>query len=386
MIKMLTAYTTELDDVDAAVSEILGQLDLEHNLLCNSVGIMSFYSEFLETGVVKALSDALPFDVIGGTTSNVAVPGAIGDIMLALTVLTSDDARFAAGASAPLHDDAREPVTELYSRINLSSSGKPALLLVYAPVVSNNINGDDLIEALDAVSGGVPVFGTLAFTHLSDFSGIYTCFNGEQYADCMSVIAIYGDVKPEFLRTPTPEVQMIPHKTTITRAVRNEILEMNGQPAIDYLQSIGIIGHGSAAGIVSIPFVVTLRDGSRVVRSPYKILDNGHLLFNGAVPEGSHVGFSNFEMDFVIASAGKILMAAIKKARPNNAMLLFSCVARKWALGAQFHAEMEKIDGCLNGTRKYQLAYSGGEICPARNDKGELVNRFHNYTLIGCLL
>jgi hypothetical protein len=381
---MLTAYTKELDDVEAAVADILGQLDLERNLLSNSVGITSFYSEFLETGVVKALSEALPFDVIGGSTSNVAIPGVMGDIMLALTVLTSDEVEFRAGASAPLPDDARESIKELYSRLLSPPLAKPALLLVFAPFLPH-VDGDDLLDALDAVSGGVPVFGTIAFTHKADFSGIYTCFNGTPSADAMAVIAAYGEVNPEFLMTPTPKGRAIAHKTIITRSVGNEVWAINGQPAIDYLESNGLGRRGSIAGIASIPFVVTLRDGSRVVRSPAKITDDGRISIRGAMPEGSEVSFSNFEMDFVTTSARETLTAATKKARSNN-MLLFSCSARKWTLGALFYAEMEAAAECLNDSFNYQLSYSGGEMCPTRNDKGEMVNRFHNYTMIGWML
>jgi hypothetical protein len=39
MIKTLTAYTGEIDDVESAVSGILGQLDMEKSLLKNSVGL-----------------------------------------------------------------------------------------------------------------------------------------------------------------------------------------------------------------------------------------------------------------------------------------------------------------------------------------------------------
>ncbi|GHV29673.1 hypothetical protein FACS1894167_09330 [Synergistales bacterium] len=383
MIKMLVAYTNEIDDADAAVSEVLGQLEPERNLLNNSVGMAFFYSEFLETGVVKALSDALPFDVIGCTTSNVAIPGVMGDTALVLAVLTSDDVTFRAGMSEPMQGGAREPVKELYSRLAPPLYEKPALLLTLAPVIQN-VSGDDIIDALDSASGGVPVFGSLAFTHLSDFSGIYTSFNGEASSGALTLIALYGDVKPEFFRTPTPEERVVLNKAVITRSVGNEVWEINGQNTIDYLESIGIGTQGNAAGMSSIPLVVTLKDGSRVVRSPYKILDNGHISFYGAAPEGSEVGFSNFEMDFVTTSARDTLKAAAENSESGN-ILLFSCAARKWTLGAFFLDEMKEVAGCLDESFKYQLAYSGGEICPVRNDKGELVNRFHNYTMIGCI-
>jgi len=97
MIRMLTAFTREIDDIDAAVAEILKPLDLQKQRLKNSVGILMFHPSFLETGVIKAVSEALPFDSIGCTTSYLAAPGAIADMMLTVTVLTSDDVAFKAG-------------------------------------------------------------------------------------------------------------------------------------------------------------------------------------------------------------------------------------------------------------------------------------------------
>ena len=55
MITTLTAFTHEIDDAAEATAEILAQLDLEHNLKQNSVGILTCYSEFVESGVVQNL-------------------------------------------------------------------------------------------------------------------------------------------------------------------------------------------------------------------------------------------------------------------------------------------------------------------------------------------
>ena len=65
MIKTLIAYTTEVDDEDDAVAEILEQLDMGSNLLKHAVGIMTCHLDFMEGGIVKALCKALPFEVAG---------------------------------------------------------------------------------------------------------------------------------------------------------------------------------------------------------------------------------------------------------------------------------------------------------------------------------
>jgi hypothetical protein len=49
-------------------------------------------------------------------------------------------------------------------------------------------------------------------------------------------------------------------------------------------------------------------------------------------------------------------------------------------------AEMKELAGSLNDSLVYQFAYSAGEICPVKNQNGQMVNRFHNFSLIACLL
>jgi hypothetical protein len=382
---MLTAHTREIDDLEAAVNEILEQLNLNERLLRHSVGILAFHPEFLESGAVRAVSEVLPFDSIGGTTSNVAVNGVMGDLMLALTVLTSDDIVFRAGASLPIEDDPQEVIKELYSRLAPPSVERPSLLFALAPVISHT-GGDDFIEALDAVSGGIPLFGSLAFTYRPDFGGIETCWNGNRYSNVFTLIAMFGEVKPEFYLTTIPESMVIQQNAVITQAAKNQILSINGQAPVPYLESVGLAENGAiAAGIASIPFVLTLPDGSRIVRAACEATAEGYILAYGATPQGAKIGFSNCDADFVLKSTGETIAQVTAAARGRSA-LIFSCVARRWTLGPSTEAEVKELSKFLDNVLVYQFAYAGGEICPVKNENGDLVNSFHNFSLIACLL
>ena len=85
MIKALTATTRKIDDAQDAVNEALITLNLENNLLKNSLGIISCFSGFEETGVLKAICNAMPFDCIGSTTSDHTM-----DYSTAKTIYTGD--------------------------------------------------------------------------------------------------------------------------------------------------------------------------------------------------------------------------------------------------------------------------------------------------------
>jgi hypothetical protein len=383
MIQVLNAHTCEPDDVESAVADVLEQLDMKNRLRKNSVGIMMCYSDFMETGTARAICDALPFDVIGGTTSNIAAPGVMGDIMLSLFVLTSDDLAFTAGVSRPVNGNADEAVNELYARLIAQAAAKPSLLFTIAPVI-HDAGGDDIVAAIDKASGGTPLFGSLAFTHLPDFSGIRTWFNGGSHQDAITMIAVLGDAAPQFSVTSIPD-DRVAHKTAlITSAVKNRIRAINGMPLLEYLESVSLARDGSIAGISAIPFVITLGDGSQVVRSAYMLTPEGDLLSYGDTPQGSAIGFARCDARFVTESTRDTLSRFLAGSRAQNA-LLFSCAARRWTLGTKTDAEMQEIAALMDGSYNYQFAYSGGEICPVRNARGEMVNRFHNYTFISCI-
>jgi hypothetical protein len=40
----------------------------------------------------------------------------------------------------------------------------------------------------------------------------------------------------------------------------------------------------------------------------------------------------------------------------------------------------------LKGDSPFMLAYAGGEICPTSTRAESVTNRFHNYSIIACIL
>jgi hypothetical protein len=385
MIKMITASTREIDDSEIAVQEILEQLDLGKTLLAHSVGVMNFYPEFLETGAAREISRALPFDVVGCTTSNTAVPGDMGDLLLSVAVLTSDDISFASGITRPIRENPQAPIAELYSSLRDALPEKPSLLYTLAPML--DVGGDGFVESIDEISGGVPLFGSLAFTHKSDFSDIYTFFNGEHFPDALALVAMSGDVNPVFLKTSLPEERMIRQKAIITESEKNVISRINGIPVLEYLESIGLAGNGKIdeSGLASIPLVLTMEDGSQVARSFRKVVGDGELMCYGNVPVGAIIDFAYGDKRYVIQSARETVTDALTARNARN-MIIVSCAARRWTLGGDVSAEMKEVAGQAGGACKYQFAYSGGEICPVARSDGKLVNRFHNCSLIACLI
>jgi hypothetical protein len=101
MVKSLRLITTEVDDIESAVAEITTQLGGKE-LLRHSVGIVSCFADFINSGVVAALAEKLPFPIAGTTTLAASTNNVRGEVILILTVLTSDDVEFTLQVSGPI--------------------------------------------------------------------------------------------------------------------------------------------------------------------------------------------------------------------------------------------------------------------------------------------
>ncbi|MDL2273529.1 hypothetical protein LJC34_03165, partial [Oscillospiraceae bacterium OttesenSCG-928-G22] len=160
-MEMLTAFTYEIDDPALAVSELLAQLDLGNTLKKNSIGVITCYTDFVDSGVIAGISESLPFDVIGCTSLATGTDGAYGDLLLCLTVLTGDDVSFSAAYTAPLENDLKAPIEEAYKKA-LSSLGDPPVMMLAFPPLLKRVGGAAILKTLDETSDGLPVFGTIA--------------------------------------------------------------------------------------------------------------------------------------------------------------------------------------------------------------------------------
>ena len=388
MTKVFTAHTTETDDVEAAVSQILSQLDLSR-LSLYSAGIMYYHADFAKTGVTKRICEKLPFDIVGGTTSNSAVPGSKKDIVLTISVFTSDTVAFTSGISDPIYDEPFIPIEKLYREMLKEKPAlmgeKPGLFFIVAPDFAG-ATGDDYLVALGGISGDIPVFGLVSFIHTAQFRDIKTFFNGVEYDSSMAVIAFWGNVEPKFFISDIPDKQIIYQRAIITDSYKNRIKKVNGIPVLEYLKSEGLVKEEDLEGIASFPLVLHMPGGSRLIRTAYGI-DKNEILCSGLVPSHIPMEISFCDREFVMESARKTANECSTWLRDNSdskSALVVSCAARRWTLGIDVYAEIREIDACLNNL-PYHFAYSRGEFCPI-NVNGKAENYFFNYSLCICII
>lgn len=382
MIRTLTAYTHEIDDVQDALDEILEQLDLEGNLLQNSVGLVSCYAEFIESGVVEKLCEALPFDVIGTTTLGTATGAEFGELLLGVVVLTSDDVQFSTALSASLTEELAPPLQQAFTAAKAALPGAPVMLFAYAPLIFN-VGGDLILDALNTVSGGLPTFGTLACDHTDNYEMSQVFRNGETSKGGAALLLISGNLDPKFYVGTLSEDKKFKHSAVITKSHQNILQTVNNVTVLEYMESIGLAKEGKIDGINSIPFLIDHNDGTLpIVRAIFALTEEGEAVCGGNMPEGATLSIISMEADDVVNTTGETVAKTMGQGA--QAMLMFSCIGRNLALGVENQLEMQQVARRVGGAVPYLFSYSGGEICPVRGEDGKWHNRFHNDTFIVC--
>jgi hypothetical protein len=246
------------------------------------------------------------------------------------------------------------------------------------------LGGDEFIEKLDALSGGIPAFGTLAISNEPDYSRSYTFYNGESYLASMALVTVVGDAAPEFLSVSVGEENILKQKAVITGVNRNILQTVNNIPAVNYLESIGIVKGGDVTGLQAMPFIIYLEDGSLLIRACIGGTGDGSLILCGAVPVNSTIALATMGFEDVVKSTEAKITEALAAAK-GRGILMYSCAGRNWCLGMQPMAEHEKVKECLADT-PYHFVYSGGEIFPSPLGGGRVVNHLQNDSLIICIL
>jgi hypothetical protein len=391
MIKTLTAYTYEVDDVATAVSEILEQLQLEGNLRKNTVGILHCSTYFVDSGVVAALSNALPFRVAGVTTLGSAVHDEISETMLTLMVLTSDDVNFAIGLTEPITFRDESVLRNAYESATATLPGKPALIISYFPLATAafGAGGDFVVETMSRISGDVPVFGTMPVDNSHDFHEARILCDGIAYSDRFAFILLQGNLKPRFYLTSISEENIRKDRPGTVTDTRGILLHsVDNTPILDYLKkTLGLaFDEKDPSSVHMIPLLMDFGNGAPpVVRAMNNFTPENVAVCSGELVNGVTLLTGRFNKAIVLETTAKILQTILAAEHDADGILIYSCAARYWSLGLDSLAELEVIQNSFRSSElPYSLGYSCGELCPVQSPDGNLTNRMHNYTFIAC--
>jgi len=401
MIKILNAYTQELDDPGKAVSEILEILDMKKNLLKNAVALLFCHVKFIEANIAEAVYNSLPFDVLGCTSQYIGIPVNTGGtpavdsgVMLTVTILTSDDIVFSSGVTGPLNkENVEKHVSDLCRRTVSFHSEPPSLAFAFPPTMTS-VPADIMAESLDRACGGVPIFGSVALdmgTYIQHPRTIYKA-GGESgssaesgtFSDRMAVLFFRGSLKPRFFHSSFPENSILSWDAVITGAEGHRIISINNSPALSFIQNLGFFQDDAHDGILVYPLVIEYPDNGTNVVVIQDIGPEGQLICSRNVKVGGILNIGAVTADSVLENIRNITRD-LKKDGNGSGFFMFSYFLRNVVLGGSSQAEVELVNKELDGyAGSWLFLNSGGELCPCYTENGKLVNRFHQYALIAC--
>jgi hypothetical protein len=336
--------------------------------------------------MVKAICDALPFEVVGCTTLTNAVNQEAGTLLLCLSVLTADDCRFATALTPDLGDKASAVIGETFQRTAAQLDTQPGLIIAFLPMLGA-VSGELMLHAINDAASGAPVFGTIACdSDTAHYSNTFTLHNGTCSRGGASILLVSGNVNPHFVVTSTSEQNLQKQQAIITSSEGSMLKEVNGMKTKEYFASIGMSQGEGVEGMSSVPFVVDYNDGSQpVARAIYSLNDDGSASCGGLMPEGGTLSIGRMDVDDILLTAEQSL-EKLTKNMGLNGIIMFPCLGRNMVLGATPLSEVEKVQAVLGDSLPWHLAYSGGEVCPVYGSGGGTVNRFHNFTFIACAI
>lgn len=392
MIKSATMFTYELDDPALALQEIREQLKEKLTLAAHTVGIIMCDQEFSDSGVYQAVCDGLGFPLAGTTTMTQAVNGEAGIMMLTIMVLTSDDVFFEVGLTDPITGggDVLASTRDSYEQTAARLPEKPRLAVIFPPLILENA-GDQYMEAFATLCPDIPVFGSLAIDDTVTFENCRTFYNGQSTTDQMAYILVAGNVTPRFLVATLADRGALPYNGEITESEGHIVKQINDVRCSDYFTSIGYAKDGKLdEGIQFVPLLLDVKnredvDGVPIVRAMVCFDENGYGICRGYMYQNSIFTLTNPAKDDVFETS-VALVEEIETLSDRHAVIVFSCMVRRMTFGSAPLTEANMMVEKMNPDIPFMMAYSGGEICPTSHSASKVTNRFHNYSMIACIL
>ena len=391
MIISKTVYTYEADDPAAALRELERQLYSDGFVLrSQSVGLLFCDPEYVDTGVLQHVALSLPFPVAGATTFAQAVNGQTGQMMLSLMVLTADDVYFEVGQCSCATDSLQAALQPEFDRAASRLPEPPSLIFMFPPM-QFGVPGNLYIDVMERICPGVPQFGTMAVDDSMTFARAATFQGACHMTDGLSFVLISGSIAPQFIITTISESKGLTYVGEVTRAHSNRIIEINDMSAAKYFERIGLARDGVMDdGVQFLPFKVDLKgrqdyDGVPVYRVVNALDKEGAAFSPGNIDTGSVFRICSIDAQDVLLTTRR-LAETINQLENPGAVLMFSCTTRRTCFGADLLKEAQALAETVRPGLPVFMAYSGGEICPTSCEPGAVSNRYHNHSLITCIL
>lgn len=250
---------------------------------------------------------------------------------------------------------------------------EPAFMVVSAGL---RADGEQIVNGIvEEMGSQTPLFGGLAGDDLR-MQETFVFSASQVIAD--GVLALIFDRNAiELQGMAASGWQGVGTPKTVTRAEGNVVYTIDNQPAMDvYEKYLGTI-MWSTEHILTAEYALLLMrdDGSSVLRVALLANEDRSMVYAGTVPKGAKVRFS-IAPGYEIIDHAIEQFSVIKQRIPEaDAIVLFSCKARHFALGPMVEDEISAVRKMWNVPLVGLFTY--GEIGPNMQGRCD----FHNQTL-----
>jgi hypothetical protein len=304
---------------------------------------------------------------------------------LSLVVLTSDEVLFETAITKSLNSgDYRESIKSAYLEASKKLPGDPSLIFTIFPHIKD-VSGSVLHKCFDEICGGIPFWGSLATNLDASYTLCPTFHNENVNENGLAMVLMHGPVDPEFIVVSLPARDIRKNRGQITSSDGCSLKAINGISPRQYFEKLGIIV--SKESPVATPTMVYYEGSSEpVALAIYSVNDDGSLLCGGEMTAGAYVTIGEITTNGILSSTREGLDRVLQTGRKDGALFL-PCVGRYLMLAPNNNGEFELIREKMgeNNIIPFAAAYSGGEVCPVRDEAGILRNRFHNFTFVACV-
>ncbi len=320
--------------------------------------------------------------LVGCTTAGEIVDDSLHEHSMAVLCMDIDPQAFRIKLEQYQEENIQVPAERIGTFVS-ESFVKPGMLLMSGGLA---IDAQRLVQGINAsTSEPIPIYGglagddlnmvrTFAFTHekVTDNGAACLVFNTERVT--LNGLAISG-WKP------------IGGINVITKAIGNQVFEINGEPAYDvFVRYFGLTEaetkHDQLIGIqTNYPFQILREGGKHILRSPLLVhKDTKSISLAASVQEGDRFRFSTSPGFEVVEQTIEGFKGLKSEAPDADALILFSCKGRHGAFGPMINDEIKGIHSYWNKPLIGFLSY--GEIGNLSAEEIE----FHNETCAAVVL
>jgi len=390
MFRMAVGHSDDID-IDAALAAVLAECDTTLAGVPPKAALLFAAWEADHQHVLDAVQSHYPGIALAGSSSGGEMSSVMGfqQDSIALAVFASDDIDITIGVGRDLAIDPVAAVRDAVASARATTSQPPTLCIVLPTI--GVVDAAIVLDALRAELGAsVPIVGGGSASQdpvvdPAATSGLQ--FANDSVVDGGIAILLFSGPLDYSFGVETGWRGVGP-RATVTRVRSDRVVEIDGRPAIEFLDRYVDTTPGGVPPIANPLAVFASPDATDFFLRAATALDHatGEVTFFGAVPEGSTVQMTIAAADDIVNGATTSISDALARypegGTPDGA-LLYSCVVRRFLLGTRTGREMDAVRAIVGAATPVAGFYCMGEIAPFVDGEA---SKFHNATMVSVLL